>query len=124
MPTIRPNTALNFKGDLVFGYGIIEPPHSLGVKAILLDAYHFEVGFANGSEHVSYLYRFCSLSDFLFRPVLFISYHLERSNLGSKSLKWFMTGRAFEYPPCHWSCACQMSALRKAGHHLREHRMC
>ena len=53
MPTIRPNTALNFKGDLVFGYGIIEPPHSLGVKAILLDAYHFEVGLANGSEHVS-----------------------------------------------------------------------
>ena len=69
MPTIRPNTALNFKGDLVFGYGIIEPPHSLGVKAILLDAYHFEVGLANGSEHVSYLYGFRSLSAFLCRPV-------------------------------------------------------
>ena len=62
-------THLVQKGDLVFRYGIIEPPHPLGMKTILFDAFHFEVGLANGSEHVSYLYGFRSLSAFLCRPV-------------------------------------------------------
>ncbi len=53
MPTARPNAALNFKGYLMFGESVIEPPPPFGVEAILLDAVQFQVSFTDDRKNVS-----------------------------------------------------------------------
>lgn len=65
MPSSRPYTALNFKGDFVFRHGVIKPPLPDGVKFELFYTIYFQIGFANNRENVTQG-RFCRcLSDFL-----------------------------------------------------------
>lgn len=66
MPSSRPYTALNFKGDFVFRHGVIKPPLPDGVKFELFYTIYFQIGLANNRENVTQG-RFCRcLSAFLF----------------------------------------------------------
>ena len=82
MSATCPHPTFNLQGYLMVGYGIVEPPPSLGVELILFYALHFQVSLTDDREDVSYLGRFRSLTAFLCRAVCFINHILLRSNLG------------------------------------------
>jgi hypothetical protein len=59
-----PNSALDFKGYLVLGDGVVEPPLARGVELELLDALDVEVGVAQGREKVAHWLFICALLRF------------------------------------------------------------
>ena len=57
--------SLDLQGYLVFRYGVVKAPLTLGVKTILLDALNTEVCLTDDREHVPYFLWFCPLRAFL-----------------------------------------------------------